>query len=251
MKTLIILLAALLSVPVLADVETETNNHESTADTLTAGELMRGNLSYDEDVDYFAFLSSGVESLELVFGSPEVVGTENRWLVFVQRATDGILIYQEVLGPTADLPITRNINIEINGLYWVRVSSAGGSLATPNDVYNITITPDNFIPSFGAIEGVWQDNFDSFYSIHEGAQGLLYIELSTNPFGWNAYLGFRSENRAVLNLVVGPGTAQLELTFTSSSNYEARYIACQTEGGDACAAAPGELLYTSTKVFAD
>ena len=169
----------------------------------------------------------------------------------MQRVTDGILVYQEVLGPTADLPITRNIDIDINGLYWVIVRPPGGSSATPSDVYNITITPDNYTPPMGAIEGVWQDNFDSYYSIHEGAQGLLYIELSTNPFGWNAYLGSRIEGRAVLDLVVGPGTAKLELTFTSNSFYEARYIACQTEGGGACAAAPGELLYTSTKVFAD
>ena len=251
MKTLVILLAALLSVPVLADVETETNNTESTADTLTAGEPMSGNLSSDEDIDYFEFLASGVDSLELVFGSPNAMGTESRWLIFVQRATDGILIYQEVLGPTADLPITRNIDIDNSSLYWVIVRPPGGSLATPTDVYNLTITPDNFSPTLGAIEGVWQDNFDSFYSIHEGSQGLLYIELSTNPFGWNAYLGSRIEDRAVLDLVVGPGTAELELTFTSTEIYEARYITCQTEEGDACAAAPGELLYTSTKVFAD
>ncbi|MDP6651286.1 MAG: hypothetical protein QGF90_04110 [Gammaproteobacteria bacterium] len=251
MKTLLILLATLLSVPVLADVESETNNTESTADTLIAGEFMSGRLSHDEDVDYFEFvLSGGAESLELVFGSPNVMGTENRWLILVQRASDGILVYQEVLGPTADLQITRNIDID-NGWHWVSVRPPGGSLATPNDVYNITITPDNFTPSVGAIEGVWQDNFSSYYSIHEGADGLLYIELSTNPFGWNAYLGSRIEDMAVLNLVVGPGTATLELTFTSSSNYEARYLSCQTEGGDPCAAAPGELLYTSTKVFAD
>jgi len=251
MKPLMILLAALFSVPVLADVESETNNAESTADTLTVGELMSGMLNHEEDIDYFEFDSSGADSLELIFSSPNVIGTESRWLVFVQRATDGILVYQEVLGPTADLPITRNIDIDINGLYWVSVRPPGGSLPTPSAVYNITIIPDNFTPPLGAIEGVWQDNFDSYYSIHEGAQGLLYIELSTNPFGWTAYLGSRTEDRALLNLVVGPGTAQLELTFTSNSNYEARYTACETEGGDACAEAPGELLYTSTKVFAD
>ncbi|MDP6654021.1 MAG: hypothetical protein QGF90_18230, partial [Gammaproteobacteria bacterium] len=69
MKTLLILLATLLSVPVLADSETEPNNDQSIADTLIAGEFMSGRLSHDEDVDYFEFvLSGGAESLELVFG---------------------------------------------------------------------------------------------------------------------------------------------------------------------------------------
>ncbi|HAJ76179.1 MAG: hypothetical protein QGG54_08435 [Gammaproteobacteria bacterium] len=251
MKTLMILLAALLSLPVLADVETETNNTESTADTLTSGELMSGNLSNDDDIDYFEFSLSGVETLELVFGSPNVMGTESQWLVMVQRVADGILIFQEALGPAAGSPVTRNIDIETVGLYWVIIRPPGGSLATPTDVYNLTIIPDNFTPILGTIEGVWQDNFNSYYSIHEGAGGLLYIELSTDPFGWTAYLGSRIENRAVLDLVVGPGTAELELTFTTNSIYEARYITCQAEGGGACAAEPGELLYTSTKVFAD
>lgn len=75
MKTLTILLAALLSFPVFADSETETNNTESTADTLSPGILTSGNLSSEDDIDFFAIELGGTESFELVFAAPDVMGT--------------------------------------------------------------------------------------------------------------------------------------------------------------------------------
>lgn len=252
MKTLTILLAALLSFPVFADSETETNNTESTADTLSPGILTSGNLSSEDDIDFFAIELGGTESFELVFAAPDVMGTGDQWLIIVQRPSDGIIIYQEVLSPTSASPITRNIAIDENGVYLVRIAPAGGSSPTPSATYNLTITPDNFQPELGGIGGVWQDQIDNtFYSIHENAEGLLYIELSTNPLGWNAFLGSRSGTKAVLELVVGPGSATLEILFTSATTLEARYLACQTEAGTMCTVLPGDLLYNATKVFSD
>ncbi|MDA1372353.1 MAG: hypothetical protein O2971_16520 [Proteobacteria bacterium] len=252
MRILVIMFTVLFGPQVLADIETETNNTEATADTLAPGVLLSGNLSSDEDLDYFNFIASGAESLDVIFAAPTVVDAGSQWTFILQRAADGIIVFQEILSPTAAVPITRNISTNQTTAFIVRISSAGGSSPTPSAVYNLTITPNNFQPVLGEISGVWQDPMDNtFYSIHENAEGLLLIELGTTTFEWTAFLGSRAESRAELDLIVGTGAATLEIIFTTASTFEARYLACQTAQGTQCAVAPGELLYSATKIFSD
>ena len=136
-----------------------------------------------------------------------------------------------------------------NGTYIIFVAPVLGSSSVPSTEYTLTITPENFQAALGSYNGLWQDDLESsFYSLHESLDGLLYIELQRGGAAWKAYYGARNGNKATLNQVVGPGSATLELTFTSTVKVEARYKSCRTLSDDICDA-NGALLYTGSLIF--
>lgn len=252
MRYIAIFLLATISFTAFGDIESEPNNTENIANTLTAGTVITGQLADDEDFDYYQIAVSNTDSLEIVFASPNSTGTENQWVLAIQRPSDSIIIFQEVLSPSAEAPINRTVEISENGNYIIFVAPVGGSTATPIEDYDLTVTPSNFQAPLSSFNGVWQDDIGAaFYSVHEGSEGVLYIELPLDGSAWKAYLGGRQDNVATLDQVVGPGTSRLELTFITTTSLEARYISCQTEGGGSCSVANGQLIYTGTFVYGD
>ena len=102
----------------------------------------------------------------------------------------------------------------------------------------------------GTYDGIWSDDLDiAVYSLHEAPKGLLYVTLSPDFSAWKGYLGGRISDTAVLNQIIGAGSATLELKFISPSRLEARYTSCQTDKGETCASAIGSILYRGKKIF--
>ena len=56
LKKLIVVLMVIFHFKVFADLESENNNSEISADTLTSGVAMTGRLSNNEDWDYFKLM---------------------------------------------------------------------------------------------------------------------------------------------------------------------------------------------------
>ena len=70
MRICLFFVISYLNLQVLADSESEGNGSEATADVLPAGITMTGNLSSDQDWDYFKLELSSSENLKLKFSSP-------------------------------------------------------------------------------------------------------------------------------------------------------------------------------------
>lgn len=252
MRSITAILLMLFSLPALGDVENEPNNSEDNANTLTPGTVITGQLSSDTDFDYYEIASNNSDALDILFASPNSTGDDNQWKLIIQRPSDNIIIYQQSLNPTSDSPVSRTVEISENGAFIVLIAPVGGSTATPTADYDLTVTPSNFQAPVSSFNGVWQDDIASaFYSVHEGSEGVLYIELPLDGSSWKAYLGGRADDVATLDQVVGPGSARLELRFLTTTTLEARYLSCQTEQGGSCSVANGELIYTATFVYGD
>ena len=203
---------------VFADLESENNNSEISADNLTSGVAMTGRLSNSEDWDYFKLIVNSTEDLNLRFESPNSSQNENQWLVGVQEPRNNYLIFQETLSPSEGSPVDKTIPVTDKGTFVIFVAPVLGSNSAPITEYKLTITPKNFQAASGAFNGLWQDDKSlSFYSLHESLEGLLYLELKKDGTTWKAYYGGRLGNTATLDQVIGPGTAKLELTFVSVS----------------------------------
>jgi len=224
--------------PSWADLESEPNGTESNADELTPGTVITGQLSGDSDFDYYQIDVSNSDALNIDFASPNSSSTDNQWILAVQRPSDSIIVFQEILSPTAESPVNRVVEIAENGRYIIFVAPVGGSTPTPFLDYDLTVTPSNFQAPLSSFNGVWQDDIGAaVYSVHEGTDGILYIELPLDGSAWKAYLGGRTDNVATLNQIVGPGSSNLELTFITASTMEAR--------------SNGELLYVATFIYGD
>ena len=251
MKKIIVILLVVLHFKVNADLESENNNSEASADTLNSGIAMTGRLSNSEDWDYFKLDVSSTENFNLRFESPNSKTEEHQWLVAIQEPRNSYIIFQEALSPSEGSPVERTIPIEDNGTYVIFIAPVLGATAVPTVQYKLTITPKNFQTSPGTYNGIWQDDKGlSFYSLHESLEGLLYLELKQDGTAWKAYYGARVGNKATLDQVIGAGTASLELTFISNDKVEARYKACRTNAGKVCDV-NGELLYTGNRVFSE
>ena len=249
LKKLIILMTLVLHFKVIADLESENNNSDASADTLTSGTSMMGRLSNVEDWDYFKLVVDSTEDLTLRFESPNSSNSENQWLVAVQEPRNNYIIFQKTLSPSEDNPIDKIISVTDKGQFIIFVAPVPGSKSVPITEYRLTITPKNFQAVSGTFDGLWQDDKSlSFYSLHESLEGLLYIELKKNGTTWKAYYGGRLGNTATLDQVIGPGSAKLELTFVSNKKVEARYKSCRTNVGEICDA-NGALLYTGSRLF--
>ena len=252
MRSLVAVLLTMVSFPALGDVESESNNTENLANTLTAGSVITGQLANDTDFDYYQIASNNSDALKIEFTSTNSTGTENLWVLIVQRPSDNIIVFQQTLNPTSESPINRTVEISENGNYIILIAPVGGSTPTPSEDYDLTVTPNNFQAPLSSFNGVWQDDIGSaFYSVHEGSEGVLYIELPRDGSAWKAYLGGRQSNVAILDQVVGPGSSRLELTFISTNSLEARYLSCQTEQGESCSGTNGEMIYTATVIYGD
>ena len=240
-----------LNLQVLADSESEGNGSEATADVLNAGITMTGNLSSADDWDYFKLELSSSENLKLKFSSPNSKSSdENRWLVALQNPRQGFLVLQEILYPSEENTIERNITVNTNGTFFLIVAPAPDTALISTNQYEITAIPSNFQAPLGTFDGIWSDNLDiAFYSLHETPKGLLYVALSPDGSAWTGYLGGRISDTAVLNQIIGAGSATLELKFISPSQLEARYTSCQTNKGEPCALAIGSILYRGKKIF--
>ena len=249
LKKLIVILTVILHFKVFADLESENNNSEISADTLTSGVAMTGRLSNSEDWDYFKLIVNSTEDLNLRFESPNSSQNENQWLVGVQEPRNNYLIFQETLSPSEGSPVDKTISVTNKGTFVIFVAPVLDSNSVPITEYKLTITPKNFQAASGAFNGLWQDDKSlSFYSLHESLEGLLYLELKKDGTTWKAYYGGRLGNTATLDQVIGPGTAKLELTFVSNEKVEARYKSCRTNLGEICDA-NGDLLYTGSRLF--
>ena len=77
-KTLIVILMVIFHFKVFADLESENNNSEISADTLFSGVAMTGRLSNNEDWDYFKLNVYSTEDLNLRFKSPNSSENENQ-----------------------------------------------------------------------------------------------------------------------------------------------------------------------------
>ena len=249
MKKLTVVLMMVLHFKVIADSESENNNSEASADTLSSGVAMAGRLSNQDDWDYFKLEVSSTENFNLLFESPYSKPGENQWLVAIQEPRNSYIIFQEALSPSEGNPVDRTITVEDNGTFIVFIAPVLGATAVPHVQYKLTITPKNFQTPPGTYNGVWQDDKGlSFYSLHESLEGLLYLELKQDGTAWKAYYGGRIGNKATLEQVIGSGTAALELTFISDEKVEARYEAFRTSAGEICDA-NDRLLYTGSRVF--
>ena len=109
----------------MADSESEGNGSEATADVLNAGITMTGNLSSDQDWDYFKLELSSSENLKLKFSSPNSKSSdENRWLVALQNPRERFLVFQEILDSSKENTIERDITINTNGTFFLIVAPA-------------------------------------------------------------------------------------------------------------------------------
>lgn len=242
----------LLNFSALGAVESESNNTANNPNIITAGTIMTGHLSDNEDFDYYQLTVNKSDSLDIVFASPNSSSSENQWLLAIQRPSDGIIIFQEILSPSAESSINRNVSISETGDFLIFVAPAPGSASTPFVNYDLTVTPSNFQAPLNSFNGIWQDSIGmAFYAVQEGSEGILYIELPINNSPWKAYLGGRANNMATLDQIVGPGTAKIELKFLTAASLEARYISCKTEQGGDCSVPNGELIYTATFIYGD
>ena len=248
LKKLIVILMVIFHFKIFADLESENNNSEISADTLTSGVAMTGRLSNSEDWDYFKLIVNSTEDLNLRFESPNSSQNENQWLVGVQEPRNNYLIFQETLSPSEGSPVDKTIPVTDKGTFVIFVAPVLGSNSAPITEYKLTITPKNFQAASGAFNGLWQDDkSSSFYSLHESLEGLLYLELKKDGTTWKAYFGGRLGNTATLDQVIGPGTAKLELTFVSNEKVEARYKSCRTNLGKFVM--PTVLYYIQEAVF--
>ena len=78
MKKLTVVLMMVLHFKVIADSESENNNSEASADTLSSGVAMAGRLSNQDDWDYFKLEVSSTENFNLLFESPNSKPGENQ-----------------------------------------------------------------------------------------------------------------------------------------------------------------------------
>ena len=173
----------------MADSESEGNGSEATADVLNAGITMTGNLSSDQDWDYFKLELSSSENLKLKFSSPNSKSSdENRWLVALQNLRERFLVFQEILGPSEENAIERDITINTNGTFFLIVTPAPDTALISTNQYEITAVPSNFQAPQGTFDGIWSDDDlnIAFYSLHETPKGLLYVALSPEALSGKA-----------------------------------------------------------------
>ena len=69
MRPLVAVLLTMVSFPAMGDVESESNNTENLANTLTAGSVITGQLSNDTDFDYYQIASNNSDALKIEFAS--------------------------------------------------------------------------------------------------------------------------------------------------------------------------------------
>ena len=178
---------------------------------------MTGRLSNNEDWDYFRLDFNSTEDLTLRFESPNSGENENQRLVALQESRNSFIISQEKPSPSESSPANKTISVTDKGTFVIFVTPVLGSNSASITEYKLTITPKNFQAASGAFNGLWQDDKSlSFYSLHESLEGLLYLELKKDGTTWKAYYSGRLGNTATLDQVIGPGTAQLELTFVQT-----------------------------------
>ena len=73
LKKLIVILMVIFHFKVFADLESENNNSEISADTLTSGVAMTGRLSNSEDWDYFKLNVNSTKDLTCGLNLPTQV----------------------------------------------------------------------------------------------------------------------------------------------------------------------------------
>ena len=115
MRPVVAVLLTMVSFPAMGDVESESNNTENLANTLTAGSVITGQLANDTDFDYYQIASNNSDALKIEFASTNSTGTENLWVLIVQRPSDNIIVFQQTLNPTSESPINRTVEISENG----------------------------------------------------------------------------------------------------------------------------------------
>ena len=138
MRSLVAVLLTMVSFPAMGDVESESNNTENLANTLTAGSVITGQLANDTDFDYYQIASNNSDALKIEFTSTNSTGTENLWVLIVQRPSDNIIVFQQTLNPTSESPINRTVEISENGNYIILIAPVGGSTPTPSEDYDLT-----------------------------------------------------------------------------------------------------------------
>ena len=69
MRSLVAVLLTMVSFPAMGDVESESNNTENLANTLTAGSVITGQLANDTDFDYYQIASNNSDVLKIEFTS--------------------------------------------------------------------------------------------------------------------------------------------------------------------------------------
>ncbi|GFZ84093.1 hypothetical protein GCM10011403_29540 [Pseudohongiella nitratireducens] len=99
--------------------------------------------------------------------------------------------------------------------------------------------------------GVWQTTIDGqtdFVTIHQKNDWMIYAQLDPVNGTWEALEGSVTDNKATLNVIYGPGTATIELTFTSENEASATIVSCQSQPGFECNLSDGATIQL-VKIF--
>ena len=120
------------------------------------------------------------------FSSPNSKSSDkNRWLVALQNPREEFLAFQEILYPSEENTIERDITVNTNGTFFLIVAPAPDTALISTNQYEITAPHSNFQAPLGTFDGIWSDDLDiAFYSLHETPAGLLYVALSPDGSAW-------------------------------------------------------------------
>jgi DUF971 family protein len=113
------------------NVETEDNNKSSTADELSSGSKIEGQLSSSSDVDWFKYTTTGAASLDLTFDLP--TASYSDYFSIQMQAADGTVLSGVETGRDGTL----SASVSEAGTYYVKVTD---DYYHDSGQYNITLT---------------------------------------------------------------------------------------------------------------
>ena len=122
--------------------ETESNNTIATADQLTAGKQLKGQLSSKSDVDYYKYTKSGAALLNLSFDLPTDISYIDYFSIQVLDSS-GNTLSGVVVGQDGSL----KASVSEAGTYFVKVAVANSSYHDSGQ-YGLTLTESAYTSNY-------------------------------------------------------------------------------------------------------
>ena len=94
-------------------IESESNNTTSTADSLTLGSPIKGQLSSSSDVDYYKFTTSGSGSVSISLDTPTNYSSDYFKFTLYDASNNNLGQYE------TGKDLTANLGIAVAGTYYL------------------------------------------------------------------------------------------------------------------------------------
>lgn len=87
-------------------------------------------------------------------------------------------------------------------------------------------------------DGIYEVSVDGeflfFASLHQNGSEVILINLDVDSLEWEALSGARTEDSALMSVVVGPGSGSLTMTFESENNLTLTLDSCVPDPDSVC-----------------